>query len=275
MSKRKGTRWVSGLIVAACAAHVHFASAASIAEVVSPTSILLVEGNVRSLASFDGKPVFWCGQKAFESWAVPLVGQPVASNPEAGITVTVDAHDVSLEHLLVKKGWLQPAVLDDDAQAAVTEGRGGWACASAVAPFELMHRTVDPKVLAGIALNESGVNGRAWPWTLNIAGQGFFFKTREDAYRVVMSLIARGRSDFDVGIMQINWGYHARRFASPWDALAPATSIRVAEEILNENYGKTHSVAKAIAYYHSTNPVPGQAYLARFARHLNQIQAGL
>ena len=138
-----------------------------------------------------------------------------------------------------------------------------------------MHRTVDAKVLAGIALNESGRNGRAWPWTLNIAGQGFFFRTREDAYRVVQSLIAHGRSDFDVGIMQINWGYHAHRFASPWDALAPATSIRVAEDILNENYSKTHSVAKAIAYYHSANPVPGQAYLARFARHLNQIQAGL
>jgi hypothetical protein len=49
----------------------------------------------------------------------------------------------------------------------------------------------------------------------------------------------------------------------------------VAEDILNENYSKTHSVAKAIAYYQSANPTPGQAYLARFVRHLNQIQAGL
>lgn len=275
MSKRLKVRWVSPLLLSAVMAHAHLVCAASIAEVVSPTSILLAQGDVRSLASFDGKPVFWCGQKAFDSWASPLIGQPVASNPDAGITVTVDARNVSLEQLLVSKGWLQPAVLDADAQAAITEGRGGWACASAATPFDLMHITVEPKVLASIALNESGLNGRAWPWTLNIAGRGYFFKTREDAYRVVMSLIAHGRSDFDVGIMQINWGYHARRFASPWDALAPATSIRVAEEILNENYGKTHSVAKAIAYYHSANPVPGQAYLARFARHLNQIQAGL
>ncbi|SEI23721.1 Transglycosylase SLT domain-containing protein [Paraburkholderia hospita] len=275
MSNRMGKRRTFGLLVVALAAHVQLASAATIAEVISPTSVVLAQGNVRTLASFDGKPVFWCGLKAFERWALPLVGQRVASNPDAGITVSVDARDVSLEQLLVSKGWLQPAVLDDDAQAAITEGRGGWACASASAPFELMHRSVDPKVLAGIALNESGLSGRAWPWTLNIAGQGFFFKTREDAYRVVMSLIARGRSDFDVGIMQVNWGYHARRFASPWDALAPATSIRVAEDILNENYGKTHSVAKAIAYYHSANRIPGQAYLVRFARHLNQIQAGL
>jgi hypothetical protein len=247
--------------------------AATIENVISPTSVVLTQAGTRSVASFDGKPVFYCGLKAFESWAAPLVGQPVGSNPDTGITVSVDARDVSLERLLVRKGWLQPVVLDDDAQAAISEGRGGWACASATAPFELMHSSVDPKVLAGIALNESGLNGRAWPWTLNVAGQGFFFKSREDAYRVVQSLIARGRSDFDVGLMQVNWGYHARRFTSPWDALSPATSIRVAEDILNENYSKTHSVAKAIAYYHSANPVPGQAYLARFARHLNQ--AGL
>jgi hypothetical protein len=275
MNNRMANRWIMGLLVATLAAHCHLARAATIAEVISPTNIVLAQGNARSLATLDGKPVFWCGLKAFEAWATPLLGQQVASNPDAGITVTVDAHDVSLEQLLVSKGWLQPVVFDDDAQAAMTEGRGGWACASAAIPFELMHKSVDPKVLAGIALNESGLNGRAWPWTLNIAGRGFFFKTRENAYRVVQSLIAHGRSDFDVGIMQINWGYHARRFASPWDALAPATSIRVAEEILNENYSKTHSVAKAIAYYHSANPVPGQAYLARFAKHLNQIQAGL
>ena len=249
--------------------------AATIENVISPTSVVLTQAGARSVANFDGKPVFYCGLKAFESWAAPLVGQPVRSSPDTGITVSVDARDVSLEHLLINRGWLQPAVLDDDAQAAIAEGRGGWACASATAPFELMHASVDPKVLAGIALNESGFNGRAWPWTLNVAGQGYFLRSREDAYRVVQSLIARGRCDFDVGLLQINWCYHARRFASPWEALAPATSIRVAEDILNENYSKTHSVAKAIAYYHSANPAPGQAYLARFARHLNQIQAGL
>ncbi|CAE6849151.1 hypothetical protein R75461_07384 [Paraburkholderia nemoris] len=272
MNKRLVARLLLCTLLCATA---NVASASTIAEVISPTNVVLAHGNARVLASFDGKPVFWCGLRAFESWAAPLVGQPVGSSPDTGITVTVDARDVPLERLLVSKGWLQPVALDDEAQAAIAEGRGGWACASVTAPFDLMHRTVDAKVLAGIALNESGRNGRAWPWTLNIAGQGFFFRTREDAYRVVQSLIAHGRSDFDVGIMQINWGYHAHRFASPWDALAPATSIHVAEDILNENYSKTHSVAKAIAYYHSANPVPGQAYLARFARHLNQIQAGL
>ena len=258
-------------------AHCSCAATATIEDVISPTSLVLASASAgaRNVATFDGKPVFYCGLKAFTTWATPLVGQRVTSTADAGITVAIDSRDMPLERLLISKGWLQPSELDDDAQAAITEARGGWACASAVTPFELMHTSVDPKVLAGIALNESGLNGRAWPWTLNVAGQGFFFKTRTDAYRAIQSLIAARRCDFDVGLMQVNWCYHSRRFASAWDALRPSTNIRAAEDILNENYSKTRSVAKAIAYYHSANPAPGQAYLARFARHLNQIQSGL
>jgi hypothetical protein len=256
-------------------AHCSVAASANIERVISPTSLVLGSAGARNVATFDGKPVFYCGLQAFTAWAAPLVGQRVSSTPDAGITVAIDSRDTPLEQLLVSQGWLQPSQLGDDVQAAMTEGRGGWACASATTPFELMHSSVDPKVLAGIALNESGRNGRAWPWTLNVAGQGLFFKTRNDAFRAIQSLIGAHRCDFDVGLMQVNWCYHSQRFASAWDALRPSTNIRVAEDILNENYSKTHSVAKAIAYYHSANPAPGQAYLARFARHLNQIQAGL
>jgi hypothetical protein len=170
---------------------------------------------------------------------------------------------------------LRPSVLDDDAQTAMTERRGGWACAPAEVPFEAMHTSVDPKILTGIALNESAYNGRAWPWTLNVAGHGFYFRSREDAYRAIHILLADGRCDFDVGIMQINWCYHAKRFATSWDALEPSTNIHVAEDILGENYRKTGSAAKAVAYYHSANPLPGREYLARFEQHLSQIDRGL
>lgn len=261
--------------VSAAAANSSFAATVTIEHVISPTSIVLASSGTRKVATLEGKPVFYCGLTAFSKWAAPLAGQRVSSTPETGMTVAIDSRPTSLEQMLVARGWLEPAQLDDDAEAAITEGRGGWACASATTPFELMHTSVDPKVLTGIALNESGLNGRAWPWTLNVAGQGFFFRSRMDAYRAIRSLIAAGRNDFDVGLMQINWRCHGYRFTSAWDALRPSTNIRVAENILNENYGRTHSVAKAIAWYHSANPAPGQAYLARFARHLNQIQAGL
>ena len=115
-----------------------------------------------------------------------------------------------------------------------------------------------PKILAGIALNESAYNGRAWPWTFNVAGRGFFFRTREDAYRAVCFLISNGRSRLRRWHLCKSIGAITRSVSPvPWDALAPATNIRVAEDILNENYRKTHSAVKAVAYYHSANPAPG------------------
>jgi hypothetical protein len=257
------------LIVASFSAY-----AATIETVISPTAFVTVDKGVRSIVNLAGKPVYACGMAPFNSWAARFEGQTVTFG-DGSPNVAVDGSVVPLDKLLVRSGWLQPAVMDDDAQAAITERRGGWACASAQAPFDAMHTSVDPKILAGIALNESAFNGRAWPWTLNVAGHGFYFRTRDDAYHAIRVLLADRRCDFDVGIMQINWCYHAKRFASPWDALAPATNIHAAEDILNENYRKTGSVIKAVAYYHSANPQPGREYLARFERHLSQIDRGL
>jgi hypothetical protein len=249
--------------------------AASIDTIISPTRIAIDEGAKRAIVELPGVPVYDCGLKPFLSWAKRLEGQPVQADADGAVAVTIDGSTLSLSSLFVRAGWLRPAALTDDAQASMTERRGGWACASAQAPFDAMHTSVDPKILAGIALNESAYNGRAWPWTLNVAGRGFFFRTREDAYRAILYLISNGRSDFDIGLMQVNFGYHGKRFASPWDALAPATNIRVAEEILNENYRLTHSAVKAVAYYHSANPAPGREYIARFVKHLSQIERGL
>jgi hypothetical protein len=260
------------LVIAAmsCAAH-----AATIDTVISPTRLVVVDQGSRSVLVLHGDPVYACGMPAFTAWAARLDGQTVAATDHSVPTVVVDGIAVSLEKILVRSGWIRPASLDDDAQAAMTERRGGWACSSAQAPFNAMHTSVDPKILAGIALNESAYNGRAWPWTLNVAGRGFYFRTRDDAYRAIRLLLADGRCDFDVGIMQINWCYHAKRFASPWDALAPATNIHAAEDILNENYRKTHSAVKAVAFYHSANPEPGREYLDRFVQHLSQLDRGL
>jgi hypothetical protein len=246
-----------------------------IARVISPGVMVVAQGTKEDIAEIAGKPVYYCGLDSFRQWAHALLYQPVYEDKNGALDVVVDNRAVALQGLLVETGWLQPDTLDDAAQAAITERRGGWGCASTETPFALMHHTVDPKVLAGIALNESAYDGRPWPWTLNIAGRGYFFRHREGAYHVIEYLLSQGRCDFDVGIMQINWCYHHQRFHSAWDALAPATNIRVAEDILNENYSKTHSITEAIAYYHSANPEPGREYLSRFVQHFAQLENGL
>lgn len=245
-----------------------------IQDIISPDSIVLEKDGAKVITRLAGKPVYFCGMRTFKDWARPLLGQAVYADRSDMLTVLIDSRPAELEKLLVRAGWLQPGDLDDDAQAAITEHRGGWNCASSETAFDLMHGTVDPRVLAGIAMNESDYAGRPWPWTLNVAGRGYFFRSREGAYRAITYLLSQDRSDFDVGIMQVNWRYHHQRFASPWDALRPSTNIKVAESILNENYSKTHSVAQAVAYYHSANPEPGREYLARLVQHLDQLEAG-
>jgi hypothetical protein len=188
------------VLAAACSS----SSAAVIDTVISPTQFVVADGGQRSVIGLAGTPVYACGLKPFLAWAQRLQGQNIEPGKDGFASVTVDGSSESVQSLLVRSGWLQPAVLTDDAQAAMTERRGGWACASAQAPFDAMRKSVDARILTGIALNESAYNGRAWPWTLNVAGRGFFFRTREDAYKAVRFLISDGRCDFDVGIMQVN-----------------------------------------------------------------------
>ena len=249
--------------VAASLALSSLGHGATIERFIAPNEVLVANRATgeMAVAKLDGEPVYYCGIDAFKAASAPMIG------------AVFDVAEV--ERSFIASGWLRPNVLSDEAQAAVTEGRGGWACASAETPFDLMHSSVDGSLLASVALNESAFLGRPWPWTLNVAGKGFYFASRQDAYSAIQYLLAAKRCDFDVGLMQVNWCYHSKRFASAWAALAPQTNIAVAEDILNENYRKTGSAVKAIAYYHSANPIPGAAYLARFVAHLHQVNHGL
>jgi len=247
------------------------AYAATIVEIVSPTTYLVHTETDKRVLLINGSPVLYCGLDAFHQWAARLVGAPV-ERTAAGIEVKFNGERVALQSLLVDRGWLRPTVLTDGAQAAITERRGGWDCAPKAEPFVALSDKVDPYVLAGIAMNESAYRGRPWPWTLNVAGQGMFFATREDAHTVVQRLIAANRCDFDVGIMQVNWCYHRQRFSSAWDALGPLNNVRAAEAILADNKQRSGSPMTAVAWYHSANPSRGGPYLARFMTNLKQLE---
>ncbi|KMZ11263.1 Soluble lytic murein transglycosylase, partial [Candidatus Burkholderia humilis] len=193
--------FIGKAFIAACLAwSVLGAHAATIDSIISPTRVVIEEGAKRAIVELPGEPIYDCGLKPFLSWASRFEGQTLTPAADGSIAISVDGSVVSIATLFVRAGWLRPAMLSDDAQASMTERRGGWACASAQAPFDALYTSVDPRILADIALNESAYNGRAWPWTLNVAGRGFFFRTRDDAYRAIRYLIVHGRSDFDIGL---------------------------------------------------------------------------
>lgn len=133
---------------------------------------------------------------------------------------------------------------------------------------------VHPAVLRAVAMTESGRGASPWPWTINVAGRGFYFSTREDAHRAAQWLIERGVARFDVGLMQINWRHHGSRFPGLWEAFDPWRNVLAAAEILRENYEATGSWARAVQWYHNrVSQTRGVAYLSRFLRHFEREAA--
>ena len=63
-------------------------------------------------------------------------------------------------------------------------------------------------LLTAIAFTESSreINGTRvpWPWTINVAGDGRYFDTKEQAVAAVRKLVDEGQRSIDVGCMQIN-----------------------------------------------------------------------
>jgi len=68
-------------------------------------------------------------------------------------------------------------------------------------------RGVPYTVLYAVALTESGRQVasadvyRPWPWTLNVAGRGYFFDSRLEAWQALTDWIKAGRRSIDIGLM--------------------------------------------------------------------------
>lgn len=110
-------------------------------------------------------------------------------------------------------------------------------------------------VLFAVALQESGTSlqGRLvpWPWTLNVAGHAYRYRTRAaacSALRVALPIV--GAAHVDVGLAQINLGYQRQRFADPCEALDPYRNLDAAATILREQHAAGDDWLVAVERYH-------------------------
>lgn len=113
-------------------------------------------------------------------------------------------------------------------------------------------------LLAAISLVESGrgvgPGGTrvAWPWTINAAGQGQYFDTKEEAIAATRDLINDGLRSIDIGCMQINLRYHPDAFASLEHAFDPARNVAYGGSYLRQLHRLQGSWPKAVERYHSS-----------------------
>lgn len=159
----------------------------------------------------------------------------------------------------------QPASAMPGLAAAAPEQ--GLLCRQAIKMAET-GSSLPTNMLLGIARVESGrrdpATGRfhPWPWTVNAAGRGYFFESKEEAIAFARQLQGKGTRSFDVGCMQVNMMHHAAAFQSLEDAFDPVANARYAVKFLGQLKGKSGSWETASAWYHSANPEHGDPYRA-------------
>ncbi len=124
-------------------------------------------------------------------------------------------------------------------------------------------------LLAAVAQVESGRPDprtgavRPWPWTINVAGLGYFFANKAAAVSAVRALQRLGVQSIDVGCLQVNLMYHPAAFRSLEQAFDPPANARYAARFLDVLYDRSGDWTQAAGDYHSQTPALGAAYRRR------------
>ena len=138
--------------------------------------------------------------------------------------------------------------------------------AACQAAIQAVERTagLPPALMSAIARTESGrvVGGRlvAWPWTINVAGTGYYYGSAQEAVAAVEGFRASGVQSIDVGCMQVNLVHHPGAFASLQQAFDPAVNVRYAAQFLTRLQAELGTWPGAIGAYHSRTPDLADGY---------------
>ena len=158
--------------------------------------------------------------------------------------------------------------------------RAGWSDESVPAGYRTIasEHGIPYTVLYAVALTESGKQVtagdvyRPWPWTLNIAGRGYFFNSRLAAWQALTVSLQGGQRSVDIGLMQVNWRYHQERLGTPWQALDPYFNLRVGAGILQECYTTRQDWWASVGCYHApTHPLRADRYRRRVVTRWQRV----
>ena len=151
-------------------------------------------------------------------------------------------------------------------------------CEASIEAAQKLQR-IPAKLMPAISRVESGRMDpathrvRAWPWTINVEGTGYFFESKAEAIAAVHALQAKGPRSIDVGCMQVNLIYHPHAFADLDTAFDPFANARYAAQFLSGLYHQTKDWNLATAAYHSQDAEKGEDYQRRvFGKVMTPMQ---
>jgi len=110
-----------------------------------------------------------------------------------------------------------------------------------------------------------------WPWTLNIAGQGYWYDTRAEALAHAEREVGGGRRSLDLGCFQLNTRWHGENFNTLDEMLEPALAADYAARFLARLFAETGDWMRAAGLYHSRTPVRARRYRGLVGRALASL----
>lgn len=140
-----------------------------------------------------------------------------------------------------------------------------------------MEYGIPPRLLYAIALVESATplsdkTVKPWPWTLSINAKPYYYATHAEALAALRWARKHKVKQLGVGLMQIEWRFHGKRFENEVVALDPGVNVRAGADILRTEYqnaGKDWDLA--VKRYHSRTVKYQQAYVRRVNRVLRRL----
>ena len=161
-----------------------------------------------------------------------------------------------------------------DAASKSKQVREAFRCTRYIAHYERIY-SIPVYLLSAISEIESGraINKRRmpWPWTINVGGKGHYFKRKSTAVKTVRRLMRSGKTNIDIGCMQVNYGYHGDQFSDISVMFDPRANVQYAAKLLRKLYDENKSWSKAVAFYHSRRQSRGRNYVKKVLHAWRQL----
>jgi hypothetical protein len=108
------------------------------------------------------------------------------------------------------------------------------------------------KIPSGLLFAIATVESGSEPYALNIQGKSVIGRNKTEAVNLIHEALAKGITNIDVGVMQLNVKWHRENFKSIEEMLEPKKNIEYAASFLLTLYKKYGDWHKAVRFYHSS-----------------------
>lgn len=140
------------------------------------------------------------------------------------------------------------------------EGTAQVDCISAITKYEKFYK-IPTGLLKAISKVESEYN----PLALNDGIKQHKFKTTQEVLDRINYLKEIGKTNFDIGCMQINYHWHGKNFVSTEKILDISENVRYAASLIYGLYKEHGTWQAAVRHYHSYEPSIHKQYSKKVA----------